>query len=353
MKKKIWILILCLIAVLFIPIPTGVYKDGGTREFTALTYKIVKYNHLTDGGVYKSLKIYPFPMNFFSIDSLLAREEKNFPKSSSSQTDISSDSPSSQIDTSSYEYKPLIEYETQHIRTNGYIEGASYPRKKLIESRSELNDYFEENKEIYDLRKFKEAIEIYDESFFKSHKLVMVILEEGSGSIRHKVNTAKSGGGDTLQISIERVVPEAMTADMAQWHILIDTDANIKSESDINLTLSQKSVNTAKKTVTVKYENGKIGSKKIYTFSGEKANQLTYILNNLSYDGGLCKCLPEYTITTENGTYGVKIDSEGYARANGKQSGLSGENYKKVKEILAWALENASTESITSVKEKP
>ena len=358
MKKKIWILILCLGLVLFTPIPTGVYKDGGTKEFTALTYKIVKYNHLTDGGIYKKLKIYPFPMNFFSIDSLLAREEKNFPKSSSSQISTSSevassDNISSEIDTSSYEYKPLIEYEPQFIRTNGYIEGASYPRTKLIENVSELNEYYEKHKDIYDLKKFKEATEIYDESFFKSHKLVMVVLEEGSGSIRHKVNAVKSGGGDRLQINIERVVPEAMTADMAQWHILIDTDASISNEGDIKLTLSQKNVNTSKKTVTIKYENGKIGSKKINTFSGEKANQLTYILNNLSYDRGLCKCYPEYTVTTENGTYGVKIDSEGYARFGGKQANLSGENYKKVKELLIWALENASTESITSVKEKP
>ena len=42
MKKKIWIpIVIVLIAVLFIPIPSGVYKDGGTREYTALTYKIV------------------------------------------------------------------------------------------------------------------------------------------------------------------------------------------------------------------------------------------------------------------------------------------------------------------------
>ena len=43
MKKKIWIpiVIALLLAILVVPIPTGVYKDGGTREYTALTYKIV------------------------------------------------------------------------------------------------------------------------------------------------------------------------------------------------------------------------------------------------------------------------------------------------------------------------
>ena len=49
MKKKIWIpiVIVALLAILVIPIPTGVYKDGGTREYTALTYKIVDWNRMT------------------------------------------------------------------------------------------------------------------------------------------------------------------------------------------------------------------------------------------------------------------------------------------------------------------
>ena len=59
MKKKTWILIgAALIAVLFIPIPRGVCKDGGTREYTALTYKIIDWNRLTDDGIYKKTKIF-------------------------------------------------------------------------------------------------------------------------------------------------------------------------------------------------------------------------------------------------------------------------------------------------------
>lgn len=44
MKKKALILIISLIAlfVLFFPIPSGALKDGGTREYTALTYKLDK-----------------------------------------------------------------------------------------------------------------------------------------------------------------------------------------------------------------------------------------------------------------------------------------------------------------------
>ena len=80
MRKKIWIpiLIVAVIAILVIPIPSGTYKDGGTREYTSLTYKIVDWNRLTDdGSIYSATKVYFFPNNFRSIDNLWYKEEPN------------------------------------------------------------------------------------------------------------------------------------------------------------------------------------------------------------------------------------------------------------------------------------
>lgn len=76
MKNKILIpiTIIVLLAVLFVPIPSGAYDDGGTRAYTALTYKIVKWNSVTADGVYDETKIYIFPNNFKSIDALLEAE---------------------------------------------------------------------------------------------------------------------------------------------------------------------------------------------------------------------------------------------------------------------------------------
>jgi len=78
MKKKIWIpvVIFILLAILVIPIPTGVYKDGGTREYTALTYKIVDWNRITVDSVYDRTHIYFFPDNFKSIDALWDYDEE-------------------------------------------------------------------------------------------------------------------------------------------------------------------------------------------------------------------------------------------------------------------------------------
>ena len=80
MKKKFWIWILAgvlLLAVLFTPIPSGVYKDGGSREYTALTYKIVDWNRQTGEAVYDETKLYVFPNNFKSIDALWEQEKEN------------------------------------------------------------------------------------------------------------------------------------------------------------------------------------------------------------------------------------------------------------------------------------
>lgn len=80
MKKKIWIPIVIafvLIAVLAIPISSDVFNDGGTREYTSLTYKIVDWNRLTGEEIYDKTKVYFFPNNFKSLDDLCILEEEN------------------------------------------------------------------------------------------------------------------------------------------------------------------------------------------------------------------------------------------------------------------------------------
>ena len=72
MKKKIWIPIAAavLLAVLFVPIPSKTHEDGGTREYRALTYKIVDWNKNQDGVSYDRTRLYLFPRNFKSLDEL-------------------------------------------------------------------------------------------------------------------------------------------------------------------------------------------------------------------------------------------------------------------------------------------
>ncbi len=81
MKKRvvvIFIAIVALTAVLFVPIPQGQFRDGGTEVFSALTYKVVKWRRLVPAGTgveaeesrYEKTSVYWFPDSMKSIDEL-------------------------------------------------------------------------------------------------------------------------------------------------------------------------------------------------------------------------------------------------------------------------------------------
>ncbi len=67
-------------AVLFVPFSAVTYEDGGTREYAALTYKVVVWKRLeaehdAEGKIaainqYKNTTVYFFPDNLKSIDEL-------------------------------------------------------------------------------------------------------------------------------------------------------------------------------------------------------------------------------------------------------------------------------------------
>lgn len=129
-------------------------------------------------------------------------------------------------------------FEAQYIRTNGYSEDRSYPYHVVIDSREELEAYYEANKELFYLERkevvypnatigFLDACDKYDDTYFEQQNLVLIILEEGSGSIRHEITDVRphrDENGISLgwDITINRIVPEVGTADMAEWHLFLE-----------------------------------------------------------------------------------------------------------------------------------
>jgi hypothetical protein len=100
--------------------------------------------------------------------------------------------------------------------------------------------------------------------------------------------------------------------------------------------------------VTIHFESGES-----CTFEGEKAVTLADILANLSYDRGLCKCLPEYKVDTEFGTgYGIRLDGEAYVRFNKAQARLTDSQIKAVTNIIDWAKEEFKITNTVSTKPK-
>jgi len=90
-KKTIIISIVALLAVVFVLavlfVPTyGMYRDGGTREYTAVIYKVVKWRHLysyvdengeVGYGTYIKEVVYWLPDSRKSLDELWEIEKQN------------------------------------------------------------------------------------------------------------------------------------------------------------------------------------------------------------------------------------------------------------------------------------
>lgn len=134
-------------------------------------------------------------------------------------------------------------YQIQYIRTDGGNESSQYPSYVIIHSRDELEQYYDNYKEIYDLEHheqvysdttigFLDAIEQYDDAFFADRDLIILVLEEGSGSIRHEVNGIRPYYDNTWQLTVRRITPEVCTDDMAQWHLLIEIQKNLIAEDE-------------------------------------------------------------------------------------------------------------------------
>ncbi len=68
---------------------------------------------------------------------------------------------------------------------------------------------------------FAEVIEKYDSSYFEENALIIVHIEEVSGSIRHTVESLEKVNG-RLEVKIKRHVPETGTDDMADWFAIIE-----------------------------------------------------------------------------------------------------------------------------------
>lgn len=70
---------------------------------------------------------------------------------------------------------------------------------------------------------FTEGLAALDEAFFAEQSLLILYLEEGSGSNRHRVDQVIAEDG-TVTVTLTTLEPEIGTCDMAYWAILIPID---------------------------------------------------------------------------------------------------------------------------------
>ena len=136
-------------------------------------------------------------------------------------------------------------YNKQFIRTT-YRDDIEI--KITLSSKEELNAFYEKYKDALYLEHrekvyadstigFIDAVEQYDEEYFKENNLIIIYLTEPSGSIRHDIKdiTIKN---NTIDINIIQKSPEYGTCDMAGWLLILEVE-NTPEITTINYTKTE------------------------------------------------------------------------------------------------------------------
>ena len=129
---------------------------------------------------------------------------------------------------------PSVDFDAQYIRAGSKKELSAYPAVKIIRSANEMSRYLKN--ETHMSEELVSACEKYNADYFKEQILIIVLLEEGSGSVRHEVE--KVGADNThAVIQIKSIAPEVGTCDMAWWHILIEPEAGVQIADEEDVTV--------------------------------------------------------------------------------------------------------------------
>ena len=129
---------------------------------------------------------------------------------------------------------PSVDFDAQYIRAGSKKELSAYPAVKIIRSANEMSRYLK--KETHMSEELVSACEKYNADYFKEQILIIVLLEEGSGSVRHEVEKVGSDNTHAV-IQIKSIAPEVGTCDMAWWHILIEPEAGVQIADEEDVTV--------------------------------------------------------------------------------------------------------------------
>ncbi len=249
MKKKVIVIfstilaiILLIVAIAFVGLGIALYKGYGFIEGQFLItndgYMIIDKNNspIVMSNQSKNEKIFEDLTNGDKIIAVIGMIEETYP----ARTDLHF-----LIKLSDGEYKDLPESTLFSLGELGWIDtppvtenaigfsvtphkstntpsGIMFPQIRVIKSVEDFNNYVSEfNNE------FANEREKYDEKYFEEKTLIVLLLEEGSGSITHTVNDLVMSEDGKLYVYIDRNVPEVGTCDMAYWHIFIEPNSNM------------------------------------------------------------------------------------------------------------------------------
>ena len=115
-------------------------------------------------------------------------------------------------------------FEAEYVRVYGT---GTYNREPVIEKFNSEEEF---------IKRFNSNSEgsKYDEKWFSEHKLILITLEEGSGSIRHKVTELTAD-----HVAIDRITSQVMTCDWAIWRIYIELDKDAAISDNFSAVITE------------------------------------------------------------------------------------------------------------------
>ncbi len=141
-----------------------------------------------------------------------------------------------------------LHFPVKYIHTYRTEIGGDYPAVVVISSRGELLNYCSENQSIYNFEQswysvsFYDAVTEYDDDFFLTRSLMLVLLYAPSESHTHSLKQiSKTDFG--YSVDILRFVPDTATDVEALWHLIIEvpkSSAVLKNPSAIDVTIEEK-----------------------------------------------------------------------------------------------------------------
>lgn len=246
-----------------------------------------------------------------------------------------------------------LDFSAQYIRTDSLMEedGDDWV---AIRTAEELENYCAETTEgreqYNDTQEFLKACKRYDEEYFKENLLIMAVLWEGSGSNRHEVERVSfTQGTGTLQVEIEEVHPGpdiAGTADIAQWHILVEVELPAAGEGAVEIEVvrvdNHKHSFAEQPQVVDDMDDGRFDTAtakvsingKEYTFTGENGAALLNLLISLDYgEQQVCECPAEVQVESGAGSYEIN-QGQAFVRCKKGQVALTWGQLLELEEIL-------------------
>jgi len=117
------------------------------------------------------------------------------------------------------------------VNTHGYVGGGREGGAILVRSQQALDAFYgndpDGNKHLY-----QASLAKYDDAFFESKALLLIIRQEPSGSNRLQVRDVALANG-RLVVRVSRTMPGIGTMDMARWVIAIELDNKLLPAGDV------------------------------------------------------------------------------------------------------------------------